>query len=286
MFTPQLSKKFNLCEESMNSENNSTVLIIGCGWVGKKLGHMLASNNITVFGTTRSSSNFSELSELNIKPVKLELPAKSPADIRLPEVDTVVISISPGRGQDRSDYPKIIGQLSQVLVERNVQVIMYSSTSVYGNAKGEVTEKDATPDPKNTNAIVAAEGELRANIPDAVILRLAGLYGEDRHPAKYMAGRKDIADGEAPVNLVHRDDVIQVTVKVIEEHTKGEIFNVCSSNHPAKMEIYTLIADRLGMKKPDFSKGGADEKLVSSKKLRKTFKLEFTHDNPLEFKPD
>lgn len=267
----------------MNSDKNSSVLIVGCGWVGKKLGEKLINDGFTVYGTTRSSSNFSELNEAGIKPVKLELPAKSLSEIRLPEVDSVLISISPGRGENRDEYPTVIGQLSQVLAERNVQVLMYSSTSAYGNATNEVKETDAVPDRNSKNIMIAAEGELLEYIPEAVILRLCGLYGEDRHPAKYMAGRTDIADGDAPVNLVHREDVIQVTQKIISENIRGEIFNVCSDSHPSRSEIYTVIAERLGLKKPTFVEGGADGKTVSSKKLKDRFSLKFLHPDPQEF---
>ncbi|MDR9419573.1 NAD-dependent epimerase/dehydratase family protein [Gracilimonas sp.] len=267
----------------MNSEKNGSLLIIGCGWVGKKLGQQLAKKGTIVYGTTRSSSNFSELSELDIKPVKLELPAPSLSKIRLPETDSVLISISPGRGDDRSEYPKLMGQLAQVLAQRNTQVIMYSSTSVYGNAKGEVKETDATSDPDSDNAIVAAEGELRKYVSDAVILRLAGLYGADRHPAKYMAGRKDISNGDAPVNLVHREDVIKATEMVIEKDIHNEIFNISAPIHPAKKEIYTTITERLEMKKPKFLNGGGDGKVVSSDKVVE-LGFEFLHEEPLDFK--
>jgi nucleoside-diphosphate-sugar epimerase len=267
----------------MNSDKNSSVLIVGCGWLGKKLGEQLHNNNIIAYGTTRSSSNFSEIGDFAIKPVKLELPVKSLSDIRLPEVDSVVISISPGRGEDRSEYPKVIEQLSQVLADRNVQIIMYSSTSVYGNAKNSVVEKDAEPDINSDNAIIAAEGALRKHAPDAVILRLCGLYGEDRHPAKYMAGRKKISDGDAPVNLIHRDDVIQITEKIIEANIRGEIFNVCTDCHPTREEVYTKITERLKLKKPTFESGGEDEKSVSSQKLRDQFKITFHHPDPEEF---
>ncbi|MDZ7808186.1 MAG: NAD-dependent epimerase/dehydratase family protein [Gracilimonas sp.] len=270
----------------MNSKKNGPVLIIGCGWLGKKLGSYLISKKLTVYGTTRSSSNFSELNALEIKPVKLELPSASLSDIRLPDVKTVIISISPGRGKDRNDYPKIIGQLSQVLAERNVQIIMYSSTSVYEDTKNEVTESDAEPEEKSNNAIIAAEGALIKYSPDAVILRLSGLYGEDRHPAKYMAGRKNIAGGDSPVNLVHSDDVIQVTAKIIEKKIKGEIFNVCSGSHPSRSEIYTKIAERLELKKPTFEEGGSDGKKVSSEKLKKQLKIRFLHPEPSEFLAD
>ncbi|MEQ8524891.1 hypothetical protein [Gracilimonas sp.] len=270
----------------MNSDKNSAVLIIGCGWVGKKLGEKLLSEGFTVYGTTRSSSNFSELNEIGIKPVKLELPVKSLSEVRLPKVDSVLISISPGRGSSRDNYPTQIGQLSKVLAERNVQIIMYSSTSAYGNSTNEVSESDVKPDIKSDNIIVAAEGALLEHSPDAIILRLCGLYGEDRHPAKYMAGRKDISDGDAPVNLVHRDDVIQITKKVIQDNIRGEIFNVCSGSHPSREEIYTVIASRLGLKKPTFIEGGADGKTVSSKKLHEQLDIKFLHPDPEEYLAD
>lgn len=270
----------------MNSKKNSPVLIIGCGWLGKKLGTYLISKKLTVYGTTRSSSNFSELDALGIKPVKLELPSKTLSDIRLPDVKTVIISVSPGRGDDRKEYPTVIGQLSQVLAERNVQTIMYSSTSVYKDAKNEVNEADADPDEHSDNSIIAAEGTLLKHSPDAVILRLSGLYGEDRHPAKYMAGRKNIADGDSPVNLVHSDDVIQVTAKVMGKKIKGEIFNVSSEEHPSRSEIYPAIAERLELKKPTFEDGGSDGKIVSSEKLRKQLKIKFLHPKPSKFLAD
>jgi nucleoside-diphosphate-sugar epimerase len=147
-----------------------------------------------------------------------------------------------------------------------------------------MTEDDALPDSTSSNAIIAAEGELKNHISDAVILRLAGLYGEDRHPAKYMAGRKDISDGDAPVNLVHSEDVIQATMKVIHQNIKGEIFNICSLNHPAKAEIYTVVAERLDLKKPKFLKGGSDGKVVSTEKIRNTLKLDLIHDDPMDFR--
>lgn len=267
----------------MNSGKNRSVLIIGCGWLGKKLGAHLISNQKNVYGTTRSSSNFSTLNALAIKPVKLELPAVSLSDIRLPNVDSIIISISPGRDKQRSKYPKIIGQLAQVLAGVNTQIIMYSSTSVYGNIKSEVSETDAKPDSNSSSVILAAEGILLNNIPNAVILRLCGLYGEDRHPAKYMAGRKDIADGDAPVNLIHRDDVILATEEIIDAQVKDDIFNLCSGIHPSRSDVYTKIAERLELKKPMFSEGGEDEKVVSSKKFVDRFNFSFQHIDPGKF---
>ncbi|SMO90851.1 NAD-dependent epimerase/dehydratase family protein [Gracilimonas mengyeensis] len=271
----------------MKSDKTKAVLIIGCGWTGKKLGQYLNYKGYTVFGTTRSQSNFPDLREHSIEPVQLELPANDPSDITLPEADTVVVSISPGSRQgDRSHYPKAIAQLARVLGDDNAQVLMYSSSSVYGrDATGVKTEEDATPDAANDHAILAAEGELRAQMPEAVILRLTGLCGDDRHPITYLAGKTELKNGDAPVNLVHREDIIRATELMIEENVHGEIFNVCSPEHPAKKKIYPAMAKKLNLEPPVYQDGGADGKVVSPQKLMDTFNFEFVHPDPMEFSP-
>ncbi|MEX0608585.1 MAG: hypothetical protein WD016_00335 [Balneolaceae bacterium] len=265
----------------MNTKKTPSVLIIGCGWLGKKLGAELISQKYKVFGTTRSSSNFSTLSGLGINPVKLILPVPKIDELHLPEADTIIISLSPGR--EREQYPPNINQLAQHFSAKKAQVIMYSSTSVYNDLENEVDEKDSTPYKESPNALLAAEASLLEHCPDAVILRLCGLYGDERHPATHIAGRKNISDGDAPVNLVHRDDVIQITQKVIEGKVKHEILNVCSTSHPPKKEIYTDITERMELKKPHFLDGGENSKVVSSEKALKKLKVKLLHPDPAEF---
>lgn len=269
----------------MNSKNISSVLIVGCGWVGKKLGQNLSKKGFKVYGTTRSEQNFSEIKGHDIIPIQLELPIGKIQNIELPQVDSVVISVSPGRGENRDEYTKNIRQLAKLWKDTNTQVIMYSSTGVYGNAKGLIDENHTKPDPVSENVICAAEGELCKTMNDAVILRLGGLYGEDRHPVKYLAGREDIKNGEAPVNLVHREDVIEVTELMIRKEIRSQIYNVCSPTHPSKENIYSTIANRLGMDEPDFLTGGANDKKISSEKLIRDLEYEFIHPDPMKY-PD
>ena len=118
---------------------------------------------------------------------------------------------------------------------------------------------------------------------NATILRLAGLYGYGRQPGRRLAGQ-EVTGGDAPVNLVHRDDVVSVLVKVIEENIRG-VFNVCADTHPSRKEVYTAQAERLGFEPPRFVEPHeADYKEVSSEKL-KGLGYEFQHGNPLEEAP-
>ncbi|XWN37282.1 MAG: SDR family oxidoreductase [Balneola sp.] len=261
----------------MKSAELNSVLIVGCGWVGTKLATNLVSQNIKVFGTTRSPEKASSLRSLGIKPIIFDLEKKDALQTDLPKVDAVVISVSPGRGDQRSRYPNHIQKISKLLASTNQQVVMYSSTSAYNGELGIVTEFDALPNPKSNNVILAAEGKLKEIIPESIILRLGGLFGSDRHPVKYLAGRKDISNGEAPVNLVHREDVIAATISVITKKIQNEIFNVCSDHHPTKNELYTNLSEKLDLEKPSFNSGGSDEKLVDGSKIKNELGFEYKH---------
>lgn len=270
----------------MKSAELNSVLIIGCGWVGTKLATHLISQNITVFGTTRSAEKASTLSSLGIEPIIFDLESKNASQTDFPKTDAVIISVSPGRGDQRSQYPNHIQKLSKLLVSSNQQVIMYSSTSAYKGKMGLVTESDALPDPENNNVILAAEGDLKKIIPDSVILRLGGLFGSNRHPVKYLAGRDGISKGDAPVNLVHREDVIKATISVIFQKIQGEIFNVCSDHHPTKEELYTNLAKKLNLEKPTFQSGGSDEKLVDGSKIKNELGFEYQENDLFDYSSD
>jgi nucleoside-diphosphate-sugar epimerase len=145
---------------------------------------------------------------------------------------------------------------------------------------GIVTESDALPDPESDNMILAAEGELKTIInTESVILRLGGLFGSDRHPVKYLAGREGISSGDAPVNLVHREDVIAATISVMSQKAKNEIFNVCSDHHPTKKELYTKLAEKSGLEIPSFDSGGSEEKLVDGSRIKKDLGFEYKHND-------
>ncbi|MEO9886196.1 MAG: SDR family oxidoreductase [Balneola sp.] len=269
----------------MKSAELNSVLIVGCGWVGTKLAKSLITQNISVYGTTRSTEKASSLRSVGIEPVIFDLDKNEADHSDLPKTDAIVISISPGRGEQRSQYPTHIRKLSKLLASSNQQVIMYSSTSAYKEKQGNMTEQDADPDSNSENVILAAEGELRKTLPESIILRLGGLFGSDRHPVTYLVGRDNISNGNAPVNLVHREDVIRATIEIITRNVSNEIYNLCSDHHPTKKELYTKLAEKLNLEKPTFQSGGSDEKLVDGSKIKNELGFVYTHNDLFDYSP-
>jgi nucleoside-diphosphate-sugar epimerase len=171
-------------------------------------------------------------------------------------------------------------------------VLMTSSTSVYPDLDAVVTESDAgaregMPLRRNGPAVLAAERVFWGSTAfDTTVLRLAGLYGYGRHPARYFAGKQGLVGGEAPVNLVHRDDVIGAIEAVLEHDARGTIFNVCADRHPTRRRLYPAVAQRLGLDPPTFDGAEAEGyKIVSSEKLRKRLDYAFAYPDPMDPAP-
>ena len=111
---------------------------------------------------------------------------------------------------------------------------------------------------------------------------MAGLYGPDRHPARFLSGKKNLKNGDAPVNLIHRDDCIAIISQIIEGTISGEIFNCCSDGHPSRKEFYTKASIVAKLPPPHFLEENTFSfKIVSNKKLKQKLNYSFIHPDPM-----
>lgn len=259
----------------MKNEHQTSVLIVGCGWLGTQLGHYLSNKGHTVWGTTRSKERFPEIEKQGIIPVQWELSEDQEKFPDFQLFDSILISITPGRGEERSTYKHKLKQLGAMIKEHTAQVIMFSSTSAYNGLNEVVKEEDAVPDEQSENEILAGEAYLLSEVPTANVFRLAGLIGPNRHPIKYLAGRTGISNGEAPVNLIHSDDILRMIEKGISNGITQEIVNVCSPHHPTKSVYYSEVAQKLNLELPEFKKGGSKEKCVDGSKVTQLLSIEY-----------
>ena len=266
-----------------------TISVLGCGWLGLPLAEALARTGHTVRGSTTSAEKLGRLETGGIYPHRLVLGDEVEGD----EVDAffgsdVLIFCVPPSGSDAA-YPVVANAVRRAAEAGGTGwLLMTSSTSVYPDLDGVVTESDAgahegMPLRRNGADVLAAERVFYgATAFDTTILRLAGLYGYGRHPARYFAGRQHIAGGEAPVNLVHRDDVIGATATVLEHEARGATFNVCADHHPTRRRLYTTCAERFGLEPPVFDGLEAEGyKIVSNRRIKERIGYSFAYPDPM-----
>ena len=268
-----------------------TISILGCGWLGLPLGRALINEGYTVKGTTRDSGKLSILREHDIWPWLLTLNPQpvheEPVD-NFFDCDTLIINVPPGlRGGNPPEFPVL--QIQGILpwIQRNQPHVIYvSSTSVYPGSSGLVTESYTDPiQDSEAHPILLAERLLRKNNAfSTTIIRFSGLYGYDRNPARYFAGRKDIRNGTAPVNLIHRDDCIAIIQKLIEQNIRDEVFNATADEHPTREEYYREMVSRAGLELPTFSDTEEEtrHKIISNQKLKDVLGYRFLYPSPYD----
>ncbi len=279
-------------EDTFFSMQPRTISVLGCGWLGFPLAAALARAGHTVRGSTTSPEKMDRLAEVGVTPHRIVLGATAAGDLEeFFDAEVLVVAVPPSASD--TAYPAVIEAVRYAAEADGAQwVIFTSSTSVYPNLDRVVTESDAgaeegLPLRRHGADVLAAERVLWGSTRfDTTVLRLAGLYGYDRHPARSLAGRQNIQDGEAPVNLVHRDDVIGVVEAVLARDARGATFNVCADAHPARTRLYPAVAERLGLEPPTFADAEAGSfKIVSIRRLKDRLGYTFRYPDPMQPAP-
>lgn len=267
-------------------ERNERISILSCGWLGKPLALHLLAAGYAVKGARTSMAGVQELQALGLEAYTVVL---SEDVLTGPDAfwdaDILIINIPPRKERGKDAHVSEIALLRSFIATTPIsKVIFVSSTSVYKDINGLVTEEnDEIPDTPNGMALREAESLLlESDAFDTTVLRFGGLIGYDRLPdqRRIMEGRK--ANGQ-PMNVIHRDDCIGIIRQVIEKKMWGEVFNACASGHPQRSNYYKAAAQYLGIQMP--RRLPAEEepyKIVGSSKLRNVLGYSFLYDDPLQ----
>ena len=264
------------------------ISVLGCGWLGLPLARNLISLGYTVRGSTTSADKFKALADSGIIPYQISI--DPPTSIETKDffrADTLFLNIPFRRVLEApSFYLEQINDVIQKMKGSAVKTVIFaSSTSVYPDDCAVADERMViNPDDPRSIVLRTVENLLQSHKNfKTVILRFGGLYGGTRKIGKFLAGKKDIPDGESPVNLVHLDDCVAIVTAVIQRNIQNEIFNVCSDKHPTRSELYTQAAHALGLPVPQFSSRASPKaKIVSNEKVKKLLGYKFLHPDPIK----
>lgn len=264
------------------------ISLLGCGWLGFPLAQKLTENGNIVKGSTTSPQKLELLQANHIVPYLLTLKPDgitgNPEDF-LKESNVLIIDFPPKlRGEENITLIHKIRNLIPCIEKLGIEkVVFISSISVYGKNSGIITEDTpASPNTESGRQLLETELLLQNNrFFKTTVLRFAGLISEDRHPVFHLAAKENLPDPNAPVNLIHREDCIDIIQTIIEKDIWNETFNAASPCHPSRKEYYTQQASILGLTPPKFIDGNGDEgKIISSDKVRDFLRYTF-HERQL-----
>ncbi len=175
-------------------------------------------------------------------------------------MDHVVLSIAPSRTRGdthESTYPSAARGAVMLAATLQARSILYtSSTGVYGRTDGSPVD-EATPllpTDERQRALVEAEEIVLGTAKEAgvgsIVLRIAGLYGPGRDPARRFLDPATTADGGLGwSNFAWRDDAASAVVHLLatpELEQGGHVFN-CADGVPMQARD---IAGALGVTVP------------------------------------
>ncbi|KAG1652294.1 Protein YeeZ [Nymphon striatum] len=111
----------------------------------------------------------------------------------LVNVDVLIVNIPPKlRGKNKESYVKKIELLHHEVVK---------------NAKKQLPQ----PSTESGEQLLAAENIFKNDTNlDTTIIRFGGLIGPNRHPITMLSGRKELSNGNYPINLIHLNDCIRI----------------------------------------------------------------------------
>jgi len=266
-----------------------SISLLGCGWLGFPLGKFLLSQGYEVKGSVTTTEKFPLLEAAGIQPFQLilapELQAENAQNFFQSEI--LIINFPPKRRPDIEEYHKAqIKALIPYIQNKQIKkVVFVSSTSVYPNLNREVFEQDDhTPEKGSGKALKTVEAMLMAeNSFQTTVVRFGGLVGYDRLPGRFLASKKEVSNPDAPVNLIHQDDCIEIIFKIISQGVWGETFNACADKHPIRKDYYRQAALQIGLEPPEFAVNTeTDYKIINSDKMKKALHFNFKYPDPIE----
>ncbi len=233
------------------------VLIVGCGDLGRRVGRLWREHGIPVAGLARREETLGAMQAAGIAPLQGDL--DDPASLPPLEVaDGFVYHFAPPPGQGRSD-PRL-GNLLQHLAAGPLprRIVLLSTSGVYGDRGGALVSESDPPAPGTDRGWRRLDAERRlqafgeANGIETVILRVGGIYGPGRLPARRLrAGTPIVPPEQAPrTNRIQVDDLATVCVAAARRGRAGEVYNVSDGGDGNMTEYFDAVADFLGLPRP------------------------------------
>lgn len=251
-----------------------TIGILGCGWLGTPLAQHLPQLKYTIKGTSTSIEKVSDLIKLGIETFQINLQQLDELLLSnfLSDLELLILTIPPNRMEEQPTYKKNFEALIPFIKAAGIKkVIMMSSISVYAPNTELINEETTIFSSESTSKqILDAENTL-LNDPDftTCILRLGGLFGEDRRPIRYIVQRGILDNPELPINMIELRDIIQYTSALIQaDFEENCIYNIVSPHYKSRLDYYTKQAEELNLILPPLGENDwTQAKKISGNKI-------------------
>jgi nucleoside-diphosphate-sugar epimerase len=229
-------------------------LIVGCGYVGEALASRLVGQGHEVFGLRRTAADL----PAGVVGLKGDVSVSGGLGALPTGLDSVVYCVGAKKrdeGAYRAAYLDGLGQVIQALVDEGQspsRILFTSSTSVYGQMRGEWVDESSPTHPRSFagEIMLSAERLLQGSRFPSTVLRLGGIYGPGRTRLIDRVRRGEpLARSAEPAytNRIHRDDAAAALAHLLALPEPDATY-VGVDEDPADLgEVMRWIAERQGV---------------------------------------
>ncbi len=251
----------------------SDISILGTGWLGLPLAKHLVAKGHSIKASARKRKRFSMLSSFKIQPYEVVLDTNVVYCQEFLDSKILIINIP---SKNIVGFKDLVIAIEQSSIKK---VLFVSSTSVYPELNRTIFEGDGLEDEdhllRQTEKLF-----LNSTIFDTTIVRFGGLIGYERHPGFFFEKGKKINNPRSKVNLIHRDDCINIITKIIDLSIWGEVFNCCADTHPTKLDFYSQAARQVDNRvEVAADKNSLNYKIISNYKIKQMIDYEFKYSD-------
>ncbi len=234
-------------------------IVAGTGYTGARILAALAGS----VGINRQSPADVEPQDFFVR----DLDQDSVAAIVLNEPGAMIYSIPPA--VEPASKTRLERLLDSIRPELQ-RVVYLSTTGVYGDQQGKLTDETTELSPANARAKRRLADEQRLleygnkHDCDIIILRVPGIYGPGRLGVdRIQSGTVFIDESDAhPGNRIHVEDLVRLSIAALNPSTPAGIYNVGDGDHRSSIAFATTVAKLAGLDPP---------KTVSRKTANETF---------------
>lgn len=243
----------------------------------------LKANGWEVKGSTTSPDKLAILAEKGIDPYLVHLQhILTVKQSGFWSCDGLLVNVPPSlRRQTTDEYLGQMRHLVSVVESAAIKnVIFISSTSVYPELNKVISD---TNEVDETSPLYRSES-LFTQSPHfkTTVIRFGGLIGPGRHPSRFFAGKTDISNGQAPVNLIDQEDCIDIILAVLEQQKFGYTYHAAAPTHPKRSVFYGIAAQVAGAEAPSFVDELKEWKIIDPVKLEDDLGYFFLYPNLLD----
>ncbi|MDP3353041.1 MAG: dTDP-glucose 4,6-dehydratase [Flavobacteriaceae bacterium] len=258
------------------NQSDIKVSVFGCGWLGEPLATFLLEKGFLVKGSTTSKEKLLQLKTKGIEAYQFQLDKIDDEIIPFLNSDILVVNIP---SKNIEGFRNLISLIEKSKIKK---VLFISSTSVYKDNNTIIFEN--TIDSFSDSPLLEIEQLFKQSQHfKTTILRFGGLFGYSRKPGNFFSSGRSISQPDAHVNMIHRDDCIEIIYQLIIQEKWGLILNACADLHPSKRNFYTKATEVLGKTAPDFIEGEVlSFKIISNDYIKKCLNYTFKHPDILK----